>query len=141
MFSTNFIVYGLPIAKGRQRFRRVGSFVRTYTPAKTVGYETLVSQVAKVAMGTEAPLETPVSVCVYVKMPIPASYSKKRVEACLSGQERHLKKPDLDNICKSVLDGMNGIVYKDDCQITSLHMTKVYSTTPSVEILISEDLI
>ena len=92
-------------------------------------------------MGSEKPLETPVSVYLYFKMPIPDSYSKKRKEACLNGLEKHLKKPDIDNLAKALLDGMNGIVYQDDCQITSLHMTKVYSNTPSVEILVCEDLI
>lgn len=141
MFSTNFIVYGIPSPKGRARFARVGAFVRTFTPAKTVAYEGLVGKEAKLAMLNERPLETPVMVCLYFKMPIPASYSKKRVAACLDGSEKHTKKPDLDNLAKACLDGMNGIVYKDDCQITSLHMTKVYSTTPSVEILVCEDLI
>jgi Holliday junction resolvase RusA-like endonuclease len=35
------------------------------------------------------------------------------------------KCPDIDNLVKLVLDGLNGLVYADDCQVTSLHAVKV----------------
>lgn len=140
MFSTNFIVYGKPIPKGRARFRRIGKFVSTYTPKKTATYEQEVAKIAKIAMGDQEPLETPVTVCIYIRMPIPASYSKARKQACLDGYEKPTKRPDLTNVTKSLEDGMNGIVYKDDSQIVNLHITKVYSETPAVEVLIVEAL-
>ena len=132
-----FTVYGEPVAKGRPRFTRQG---RTYTPKRTHDYESEVKAMAKAAMGSSEPLETPVSVFVHVTFPVPQSYSKKRTEACLNGFERHTKRPDLDNIVKSITDGMNEVVYKDDCQITSIHATKVYGTTAMVEVLVKEDL-
>lgn len=137
-FQTMFKVYGEPVAKGRPRFTRQG---RAYTPKKTHDYESEVAAMAKAAMGSSEPLETPVAVYVYVTFPIPQSYSKKRTEACLNGFERHTKRPDLDNCVKAVTDGMNGIVYKDDSQITSLHATKVYGTTAIVEVMVREDLV
>lgn len=136
-FAVTFTVYGDPVPKGRPRFTRQG---RTYTPKKTHDYESEVSSMAKEAMGSSEPLETPVIVCVYVTFPIPQSYSKKRSEACLNGSERHTKRPDLDNVVKAITDGMNGVVYKDDCQITSLHATKVFGSTAMVEIFVKEDL-
>lgn len=36
----------------------------------------------------------------------------------------HEKKPDLDNLAKSVLDALNGIVWRDDAQVASLSMSK-----------------
>lgn len=140
MFSTNFIVFGVPVAKQRPRFKRIGNFVQTYTAAKTRTYEAEVAEVAKIAMGTEKPLETPVKVCVYIRLPVPKSYSKKRTEACLNGSEQPMKKPDVDNVAKAVTDACNGIVYADDSQIVALHITKVYSQTPAVEVLIAEYL-
>ena len=136
-FQTIFTVYGEPVAKGRPRFTRQG---RAYTPKKTHDYEAEVALMAKAAMGTQEPLETPVAVYVYVTFPIPPSYSKKRTEACLNGFERHIKRPDLTNVVKSVEDGMNGIVYKDDSQITSIHATKVWGTVGMVEVCVKEDL-
>ena len=139
-FMVTFTVYGIPVPKARPRFRRIGNFVSTYTAAKTKTYEDQVRDAARLAMGSTEPLETPVSVYFYLSVPVPASYSKKRTQACLSGEEKPIKKPDLTNVGKSLEDGMNGIVYKDDSQIVNLHMTKVYSTEPRVEILVKEDL-
>jgi Holliday junction resolvase RusA-like endonuclease len=135
-----FTVYGIPVPKARPRFRRIGKFVSTYTAPKTKTYEDQVRDAARLAMGSTEPLETPVSVYFYLSVPVPASYSKKRTQACLSGEEKPIKKPDLTNVGKSLEDGMNGIVYKDDSQIVNLHMTKVYSNEPRVEILVKEDL-
>lgn len=136
-FAMTFRVYGEPVAKARPRFTRQG---RTYTPKRTHDYESEVAMMAKAAMGSSEPLETPVTVCVYATFPIPQSYSKKRTEACLNGSERHIKRPDLDNCVKAITDGMNGIVYKDDSQIVNLHAKKVYGTTPMVEVFVKEDL-
>jgi Holliday junction resolvase RusA-like endonuclease len=140
-FIVNFMVEGTPVPKGRPRFARRGKFVSTYSPKTTVDYETKVSQAAKIAMGSSEPLQTPVGAYIYITLPIPASYSKKRIQACLSGEERPTKKSDIDNFCKAIFDGMNGIVFLDDSQVVSLHSTKVYGTVGMVEVMVKEELI
>ena len=137
-FMLMYTVYGEPVGKGRPRFVRRGNFTQTYTPAKTKSYEDEIKMFAKAAMGATEPLETPVEVFLYIRNSVPESYSKKRTEACLSGQEKPTKKPDLDNVAKAYLDAMNGVVYKDDCQIISLHVTKVYAEIAAVEVLVKE---
>ena len=139
-FMVNFMVEGTPVPKGRPRFARRGKFVSTYSPKTTVDYETKVAEAAQIAMGSSEPLETPVGAYIYITLPIPASYSKKRTQACLSGEERPTKKSDIDNYCKAVFDGMNGIVFLDDSQIVSLHSTKVYGTIGMVEVMVKEEL-
>ena len=139
-FMVNFMVEGTPVPKGRPRFARRGKFVSTYSPKTTVDYETKVAEAAQLAMGSSEPLETPVGAYIYITLPIPASYSKKRKQDCLSGQERPTKKSDIDNYCKAVFDGMNGIVFLDDSQIVSLHSTKVYGTIGMVEVMVKEEL-
>lgn len=140
-FQVMFQVEGTPIGKGRPKFARRGNFVSTYTPTKTRDYEELIRDAAKIAMGSTEPIETPVVACIYIIVPIPASYSKKRSAACLDGSERPCKKPDIDNIIKAYLDAMNGIVYKDDTQVVSLHATKVYGTVGMVEVMVQEHLL
>jgi len=137
----NFMVEGTPVPKGRPRFARRGKFVSTYSPKTTVDYETKVSEAARLAMGSSNPLQTPVGAYIYITLPIPASYSKKRIQACLSGEERPTKKSDIDNFCKAIFDGMNGIVFLDDSQVVSLHSTKVYGTVGMVEVMVKEELI
>jgi len=139
-FMVTFMVEGTPVPKGRPRFARRGKFVSTYSPKTTVDYETKVSESAKLAMGASEPLETPVGAYIYITLPVPASYSKKRTQACLSGQERPTKKSDIDNYCKAIFDGMNGIVFVDDSLVVSLHATKVYGTIGMVEVMIKEEL-
>lgn len=138
MLMVNFAVYGPPQGKARPRFRKTGNFVQTYTPAKTKSYEDEIKMFAKAAMGATEPLETPVEVFLYIRNTVPASYSKKRTEACLSGQEKPINKTDIDNIAKAFLDGMNGIVYKDDRQVVELHAKKTYSDIAAVEVLVKE---
>lgn len=139
-FMVTFMVEGTPVPKGRPRFARRGKFVSTYSPKTTVDYESKVSESAKLAMGASEPLETPVGAYIYITLPVPASYSKKRTEACLSGEERPTKKSDIDNYCKAIFDGMNGIVFVDDSLVVSLHATKVYGTIGMVEVMVKEEL-
>jgi len=132
-----FKVEGTPQGKGRPRFARRGKFVTTYTDDKTRSYEEKIAFLACQAMGSSEPLLTPLEAFIYISIPVPQSYSKKRTEACLEGLEKPAKKPDIDNICKAFLDSMNSIIYKDDTQVISLHATKVYGD-PFVEVLIKE---
>jgi len=139
-FMVTYLVEGNPVGKGRPKFARRGNFVSTYTPTKTRDYEDLIKESARKAMGSAEILETPVTVAIYITVPIPASYSKKRTEACLSGSERPIKKPDIDNVAKCFLDAMNQVVYLDDTQVLTLHVTKVYGTVGMVEVMVKEDL-
>jgi len=139
-FMLMYKVEGTPVGKGRPKFARRGNFVSTYTPEKTRSYENAIRKVVKAAMGSSEPLETPISVYLYITKPVPSSYSKKRSKDCLTGIERPMKKPDGDNILKCFLDAMNGIVYVDDVQVVDFHVKVVYGTIGLVEVLVKEDL-
>jgi Holliday junction resolvase RusA-like endonuclease len=138
MMQINFAVYGEPVPKGRPRFSTRGKFPVAYTPEKTKNYESEVAMMAKAAMGASEPLNGALEAFIYVTFSVPASYSKKRIVACLSNSEKHTKKPDLDNVIKCVIDGMDKIVFLNDSQITSIHSTKVYGEIPKVEVLVRE---
>lgn len=133
-----FEVPGQPRGKGRPRFARRGNFVKTYTDAATASYEDQIRFYALQAMGSSEPLKTALEAFIYIRLPVPKSYPKKRVAACLSGSEWPCKKPDWDNVAKSVCDAMNGIVCVDDSQIVECHVRKVYATDAGVDILIKE---
>jgi Holliday junction resolvase RusA-like endonuclease len=137
MLIVNFEVPGDPVPKGRPRFARRGTFVQTYTDAKTIDYETHVAMKARQAIGASEPLKGPLTVFLYLRYTIPPSYSKKRKEACLNGVE-YPKKIDIDNVYKSITDAMNGIVYLDDSQIVEAHITKVYNEQAGVNIMVQE---
>ena len=135
-----FKVDANPVGKQRARYARRGNFVQTYTPDKTRNYETLIKAAAIEAMGASEPLETPINLYLYIRAPIPKSLSKKRLEACLNGLEKPIKKPDASNVLKSVEDAMNGVVYKDDSQIINIHVTKVYCSVSGIDVCVKECL-
>lgn len=132
-----FEVPGVPHGKGRPRFARRGNFVQTYTDEKTVSYEDKVRFYALQAMGNAKPMEGPVAIYLYIRLPVPGSYSKKRTEACLNGLERPTKKPDWDNVAKSICDAINAIVYLDDSQIVDVHVTKVFESVAGVDVVVN----
>ena len=138
-FQLIFSVYGQPVPKKRPRVTRYG---HAYTPKESLAYETEVANMAKSAMGSSEALETPVAVYIYINYAVPPSYSKKRREACLNGSERPTgaNLGDIDNVAKQILDACNGIVYKDDRQVVSLHVTKRFDTIASVHICMKEEL-
>lgn len=134
-----FTVYGDPVAKGRPKFSRQGGFVRSYTPAKTTNYENLVKLSYLEACGGEPyVLKREVSMRIDAFFPIPKSTSKKKSSQMQTGEIRHTKRPDIDNLCKSILDGLNKIAFLDDSQIVQLIANKYYSIKPRVEITIKE---
>lgn len=124
--TLSFRVPGEAVAKGRGRAMVGNGRVRVYTPSKTRGYENLVRTIAGDAMGASPPFSGAIGVDVTVVLPIPKSFSKRKQAAAYFGDLLPVKRPDIDNLCKSVLDGMNGIVFLDDAQICRLQVTKLY---------------
>ena len=125
MYKVEIEVSGQPQGKGRPRFTRTG---KAYTPDKTREYESRIQAAAWNAMQNMKldMTERFVSVEIIAFMEIPKSWSKvKRMEAEY-GALQHTTKPDLDNIVKAALDGMEGAVYVSDKQVTSIKARKMY---------------
>lgn len=117
---------GKSVSKGRPRFTKTG---QTYTPAKTVNAEAFMKWLAKDEMKGRPLMVGPLVMQVLAVF-VPPKSSKKRLAAMLSGAEMPAKKPDLDNLLKTVCDAFNGIVYHDDAQIVTISAAKVYGPEP-----------
>lgn len=140
-----FTIPGEPQSKGRPRFYHNGKFVRAYTPDQTVNYENLVklAWMQKVEKSEEGEpikkLNGAIDAQIYAYFPIPKSASKKKHEQMARGNIRPTTvRKDLDNICKAILDALNGIAYDDDRQIVSLFAQKYYSDEPRVLVVLEE---
>ena len=125
------------MGKQRPKFARAGQYTKTYTPEKTVNYETLVKEMYALSKGKYYENEQ-LLINVIAYFPIPKSKSKKVQEAMENGDLRPTKKPDCDNILKIICDALNGIAYKDDAQIVSANISKWYSDRPRVEVSLME---
>lgn len=132
------IIPGEPCAQGRPRFSTAGGYVKAYDPAKSRNYKAFVKLITQEEMKKQGwrYTELPIRVRIAAYMGVPASKSKKFKQAAILGEERPTKKPDVDNIFKSVTDAMSGIAYKDDKQIVSASIEKFYSDVPHTEIII-----
>ena len=136
--AVEFFVPGQPVGKGRPRATVRAGRARLYTPAKTEKYEARVALFAQQAMAGRPVMAGPVALSVTALFPIPTSWPKKRQAAARAGTEQHTKRPDADNCAKAILDGLNGVVWKDDSQVVTLSIEKRYSDRPGVLVTVME---
>jgi Holliday junction resolvase RusA-like endonuclease len=120
---------GEPCAKQRPRLGKG----YTYTPQKTVNYETLIKQLYIMEHRGKR-LDGPLKLTVGAFFSIPKSTSRAKREKMLQGITRPTKRPDWDNVGKVISDALNGLAYHDDSQIVSATVEKWYSTEPRVEV-------
>ena len=131
-----FEIPGKIIGKGRPRLNSYTGQV--YTPTKTKDYENLVIQYFMLKYPRFTPFEGRVSVEITANFEVPKSAKKQEKELMLENKLNPLKKPDIDNIVKIILDAMNECAFKDDTQITKLAVEKKYAQTESIYVKIEE---
>ena len=120
-----FEVIGKIQPKQRPRFVRRGSYIQTYTPTPTLNYQKLVADCYLEKYGNLKMLTEALVVEINAFFNVPKSYSKKkRLEMYGKPDVQH--NGDIDNVAKSVLDGLNGIAWEDDTIVYDLHITKHY---------------
>jgi Holliday junction resolvase RusA-like endonuclease len=124
-------IAGEPVGKGRARFARTTG--HAYTPTRTRRYEDQLRYVAQQTMNGQAPLQGPLFVQIDAYFPIPNSWSRKKREAALVGSIKHVTRPDIDNLVKTV-DSLNQVVWGDDRQIVTCVVSKHYTDRPRLRI-------
>lgn len=141
MKKINITIPITPVAWQRPKTSIVNGWVHHYSPAKTRQYEEAIAEYYKQSTRRfKFDKEQAVCVNLVFGMPIPKSIPKSRKEAMKEGVIRHIKRPDVDNLAKSVLDALNGVAWEDDSQIVRLSTSKEYSTEPYVYIYIHESV-
>ena len=92
-----------------------------YTPTASKNFEFQVRTMASKQFPT--PLLGPIYVHVEFEIPRPKRlcWKTKLMPRCYCD-----KRSDIDNFCKALLDGLNGIAFKDDGQVAELHAKKFY---------------
>lgn len=125
---------GKPRGKGRPRFSRATG--RTYTDDATAVYENLVKTIWMTVVGKR--LDGELAVSIEANYAIPTSKPKKIQAAMRDGSVRPTTKPDIDNVIKAVLDGLNGVAYADDAQVVEISASKCYSDDPRVVVIVKD---
>ena len=129
MKRIEFTINGECVPKARPRFSKFG---HVYTTPKTRAYENIVKSTA---IDNRVPcVTTALRVELIIYKSIPKSFSKSKRKLANEGKIYPIVKPDIDNYVKSVLDGLNGVLFVDDKQIVDFRAIKKYSENPRVEV-------
>jgi len=129
--SVSFWVGGVPQPKGSTRSFRIPKSNRIITTSDNpnlLPWEATVRSTAE-AVWTEPPSKGAFRVDVAFFFVRPQSVSPKR-------RPHHIVKPDLDKLWRGVLDGMEGVVYLNDSQVTKGEPSKDYGPRPGARITI-----
>ena len=128
-----FTILGDPKAQKRHRTYTKGKgglplpFARQVDPSATDKADFL-AQCRQHA--PEAPLTGPLSLEVGFLFARPKSHYRTGKHAGELKENRpiwHTSRPDADNLVKMCKDAMNGVFYRDDCQVVTVTASKIYS--------------
>ena len=125
-------------AIGKERPRYSVITHRMYTPTKTSSFEEKVQWAFKSKYNIQTEPSSKAFKAKIIAVFKPAeSLSKKKNEELLF-KIKYTKKPDADNIAKAILDSLNGLVYKDDSQVSALLVLKDYGIENKVIVELEE---
>lgn len=133
----DFIIPGKPVPMPRPRFTRNG---HTYNPPKAQLKKKEISILARNEMTRRSVGITDRAVTLEINCYFepPKSYTLKKLKQISNGQLQYIKKPDVDNLAKTVLDALNGIAYNDDSQVIKMIVSKEYSDTAHTKVFVQE---
>lgn len=129
--SVSFVVPSVPVAQPRAKATSIAGRARMYTPTKTASGKThpiaafkACVQLAYRQACSLPPHDGPMELLMTFVLPRPQKLQKKSLP-----QDRvpHTVKPDTDNLQKSVMDALSGLLFQDDRQVYSLTGWKWYA--------------
>lgn len=104
---------------------------RIYDPLATYK-KTFRNKILEELKNLNNKIEIPINEDIYIKTnilvhcKIPESYSKKKKLLAYQGKYKNNKKPDVDNIAKTIYDTVEGIFFLNDSQIYEENFKKEY---------------
>lgn len=125
-----FPIHGEPQGKERPRFKRLNNKVIAFTPSSTKNYEEKIRKDYSENIRHKFPKDIPIEVAIIAYYKIPNDTSKIKREKMLSGEILPVKRPDGDNIIKTILDALNGTAFHDDSQVFKIKFEKRYGEVP-----------
>ena len=128
-----FVIPGKPYPLKRPRR---ASFGGMFDPKENVQAKKLVAQIAHLCIAS--PIEGPVCLSATFWFERPKSHYGKILKA--SAPVQHTQRPDVDNLIKTVLDGLNGIAWKDDAQVIEVTGRKEWGNFPETQVKITYTL-
>jgi Holliday junction resolvase RusA-like endonuclease len=126
---------GRPEAKGSLRVGKHGQ-VFSANPRLKAWQQRVGLAVSAWRQGAP-PLEGPVALTVDFVFDRPPSHFTKGGRL-RKGAPLAPGRPDLDKLIRGLLDGLTGVLFKDDAQVCELDATKAYGATPGVALYVTQ---
>lgn len=125
-----------PIPKDRPRFVNG----RCYTTERTKLAENAIAWMVKEEMIKQSIgiINKPISLSIEFGFKLPPNMTRAEKEMLRENKFHHIKRPDIDNLCKTVLDALNEIAYIDDKLVVHLDALKVFGEEDFINIKIEE---
>lgn len=130
-----FTVYAIPRGQGRPRSGN-GSI---YKSAEDRAWERTIQRAYLTAYHDAEPIAGAVRVNIDAVLPVPASKPRRVQDDMMTGKLPAIKKPDVDNVAKAVMDALNRCAWLDDKQVIDLRVVKRYGHPARVVVMIRED--
>ena len=115
---------------------RLSKFSVYNTSAYTEYKETIKLMLRKMFYGKDTWHDGAIKIDIDFYIPMPKSWSQKKKEKLIN--QYHLQKPDKDNFEKPISDCMEGIFFKDDCQVADGRVIKRWADMGKIIINIME---
>ncbi len=130
--TVTLIVPGRAVGKGRPRSTKSG---RMYTPAGTVKAEGDVRAAWYAAGQPRIDGRPPLQVLIISAHRRPENHWRVNGSLSAAGERSQMpvRRPDIDNQIKLVLDSLNGAAYEDDVQVVSIKAVKRWAAPMEAE--------
>jgi len=134
MIECSFIVPGAAAPQGSKRAikLRTGRIALVESSARVKPYRAVVALAAQTAWG-----RPPVTKAVTVRLDFTFARPKSHFTgkgAIRAGAPDFPGRPDIDKLCRAVLDALTGVIYADDAQVQTLVAVKGWGLTPDTRI-------
>lgn len=123
MYRYNLEINIRPIPKARPRLSKFA----VYTPKKTADYEKLIAYEWKRRYK---------NLILKGAVKLDLLFCFKKAKSCK--KDYHTQRPDIDNLEKAILDGLNKTAFVDDCQVVEMKSQKVFSDVDKIVITVTE---
>ena len=123
MYRYNLEINARPIPKARPRLSKFA----VYTPKKTADYEKLIAYEWKRRYK---------NLILKGAVKLDLLFCFKKAKSCK--KDYHTQRPDIDNLEKAILDGLNKTAFVDDCQVVEMKSQKVFSDVDKIVITVTE---
>ena len=133
MAELTFTINEAPVPQPRVKARRLGNAanapIQIYTPqnARVKAYKASCAKSFKDAAQAKEDFDLPPDANVELLMTFVINRPQSMCGPKFNDDEIwHSKKPDIDNLAKAVMDGLNGVAWSDDSKVIKLQCEKKY---------------